>query len=497
MGIPAYFSYIIKHNSTVLQSIHSINIDHLLLDSNSIIYDCIKEHTENEIIQEVCKKLDYYIHLFKPSKSVYIAFDGVAPAAKLKQQRERRVKSCYIKQLSKNTGWNSAAITPGTQFMNTLSKNIHQYFKYKSYSVKIIISTSTEKGEGEHKLCQYIRDKNCLHDNVVLYGLDADLIMLGLLHSNYCKSIYLYRETPEYIKQLNQQLDQNKQYFLNIQIFKKEILKKMNIGEIQAKYQKNRLYDYIFLCFLLGNDFLPHFPALNLRKNGMNTILNCYDKTIKNTTKSIIYKNTIQWPLFKKFIEGLIKQEEDLIKADHTNKISKIHHSWTTEEKLNRLPQYNKRTEQIIQVGRHGWQERYYQELFFVDKTSNITQSISQNYLEGLEWTFKYYTTGCCNWEWYYKWSYPPLLQDLYPHIPIKYKQFVKENNHAIDSITQLAYVLPQEYYYLIPKKYQKHLYKLNQSKPEFQWAYCRYFWEAHIISTSTSIKELEKILNI
>ena len=51
----------------------------------------------------------------------------------------------------------------------------------------------------------------------------------------------------------------------------------MNEGNIQTNYQKNRLYDYIFLCFLLGNDFLPHFPALNLRKNGMNTILDCYE----------------------------------------------------------------------------------------------------------------------------------------------------------------------------------------------------------------------------
>ena len=449
MGIPAYFSYIIKHNSKLLQSIHSTNVHHLFLDSNSIIYDCIKDRTENEIIQEVCKKLDYYINLFKPSKSVYIAFGGVAPAAKLKQQRERRIKSYYIKQLTKTIGWNSAAITPGTQFMDALSKNIHQYFKNKYSTIKIVISTSLEKGEGEHKLCQYMRDKKCLHENVVLYGLDADLIMLGLLHNHYCKSIYLYRETPE------------------------------------------------FLCFLLGNDFLPHFPALNLRKNGMDTILDCYDKTIKKTKKSIIYKNTIQWPLFKKFVEGLVKREEELIKADHTNKISKIHNSWTTEERLNRLPQYNKRTEQIIQVGKTGWQERYYQELFFVDKTPDISKSISINYLEGLEWTFKYYTTGCCNWKWSYKWNYPPLLQDLYLHIPIKYKELVKENNYTIHPITQLAYVLPQEYYYLIPKIYQKHLCKLNQSKPQFQWAYCRYFWEAHIISTSTTIKELEKILNI
>lgn len=497
MGIPAYFSYIIKHNSKVLQSIHSTKIHHLLLDSNSIIYDCIQDNSEKEIILEVCKKLDYYIHLFKPSKSVYIAFDGVAPAAKLKQQRERRVKGYYIKQLSKNTGWNSAAITPGTPFMELLSKSIHEYFKPKSSTIKIIISTSTEKGEGEHKLCQYLRDKNCLHDNVVLYGLDADLIMLGLIHDRFCKSIYLYRETPEFIKQLNRQLDPNKQYFLNIHIFKQDILKKMNYGEIKSNYQKNRLYDYIFLCFLLGNDFLPHFPALNLRKNGMNTILDCYDKTIKRTTKSIIYRNNIQWPLFKKFIFGLIKHEEKLILADHSNKPCKIQKSWTTEERLNRLPQYNKLTEDIIQVGKTGWQERYYQELFYTEKTPQLCQSISYNYLEGLEWTFKYYTTGCCNWDWSYKWNYPPLLYDLYNHIPIKYKEFIEHNDNAVHPITQLAYVLPPDYYNLIPVKYRKRLSILKQSKPEFQWAYCRYFWEAHISNSCIEIKELEKILNI
>ena len=84
-----------------------------------------------------------------------------------------------------------------------------------------------------------------------------------------------------------------------------------------------------------------------------------------------------------------------------------------------------------------------------------MCKSIAQNYLEGLEWTFKYYTNGCNNWEWYYKWSYPPLLQDLYPHIPIKYKEYIKENNHVVDPITQLAYVLPEAYYDLIPQPFE------------------------------------------
>ena len=104
MGIPSYFSYIIRNHMNILKkfSIQTHQFQHLYFDSNSIIYDSIREIekagkmkpvlSENyeNISAMVCSKLQKYIDEIRPSNTIYIAFDGVAPLAKMKQQRNRR-----------------------------------------------------------------------------------------------------------------------------------------------------------------------------------------------------------------------------------------------------------------------------------------------------------------------------------------------------------------------------------------------------------------------
>ena len=93
MGIPYYFSHIIKSRPDIIRKLIGANvlINNFFLDSNSIIYDVFhkmekenqkhtsKKETENYIIQLVILKIESYINQVKPSKLVFIAFDGVAP----------------------------------------------------------------------------------------------------------------------------------------------------------------------------------------------------------------------------------------------------------------------------------------------------------------------------------------------------------------------------------------------------------------------------------
>ena len=102
MGIPSYFSFLIKNHANIVKKLINFDkkIHNLYLDSNSIIYDCLRKISkdliiikmitefEKELIKEVCLKIEDYILTINKPNNVFIAFDGVAPIAKLEQQRK-------------------------------------------------------------------------------------------------------------------------------------------------------------------------------------------------------------------------------------------------------------------------------------------------------------------------------------------------------------------------------------------------------------------------
>ena len=75
----------------------------------------------------------------------------------------------------------------------------------------------------------------------------------------------------------------------------KAITSDLNDGnDIKNESQVQRMYDYIFICFFLGNDFLPHFPALNIRTDGITRITSAYKQTLSKVG-NIINNQKIVW----------------------------------------------------------------------------------------------------------------------------------------------------------------------------------------------------------
>jgi 5'-3' exonuclease len=278
--------------------------------------------------------------------------------------------------------------------------------------------------------------------------------------------------------------------------------------KLSLTQQNNRTYDYIFLCFFLGNDFLPHFPSVNIRTGGIDKMLNAYKATIGGTNEFITDGKTINWKNVRKLVQYLSNLEEENLKTETKlrDKRSRNFYPTTTPEetfkKFEVIPTYQRDIEKFINPFQENWQNRYYKALFDIE---NITEAqkkeICVNYLEGLEWTMKYYTTGCPDWRWCYKYNYPPLMSDLIHYIPYLESVFVPlKPENPVTELVQLCYVLPKQSLTLLPKKLYGALISKNEdlykTDCDFAWSYCRYFWEAHVQLPEIDINELEKFVN-
>ena len=277
---------------------------------------------------------------------------------------------------------------------------------------------------------------------------------------------------------------------------------------MQCKFpDTQRIYDYVFLCFFLGNDFLPHFPAMNIRTHGIQGLMDIYRLFIGNySDRFFISKTTgkIQWKYVGIFINEIAKREHEFLINEYfvRDKYDKRQLQETTQKEkediLQNAPTIYRQDEKYICPKELDWEKRYYKSLFEFKRTPENLKPLCNNYLEGLEWVFKYYTIGCPDWRWKYNYHYPPLFVDLCKYVPHFEMDFIKgDNTRAFSPYAQLSYVLPSENLHFLPDKLSGFLKKnygeLYPEKYEFQWAFCRYLWEAHPLLPDIPIQLLEQ----
>ena len=545
MGIPCYFSHIVKSYKGVIKVFEDALVcDNLYFDGNSIIYDELRvmdnkdtiENTINKLIYNVCKKLEIYINEIKPKRKVFICFDGVAPIAKLEQQRGRRYKSTIEREFYKEYWGNiektralmpeeishptrkqlygkidTNIITPGTRFYEQLNLYCKNYFdenKKNEYCIdELVFSGSNCAGEGEHKIFEKIRNEKSYHQHTktFVYGIDSDLIMLGLNHTLMSDfNIYLYRETPHFIQSIDKNLEPNRTYVVDIP---KLALSIMNYLSGDETICKSKVHDYIFLCFMLGNDFVPKIPSINIRRNGVDYILKAYKQITNKSNQNIINGLSINWKMLGKIVQFMSNIEELVLQKEcnYRNKIA-LEHKVESEKwfeydiarYFNSTPFMVRNSETNINPYKKGWQDRYYEVLF---KTKDV-EKICHNYLESMEWCYYYYSNGCCDKTWYYGYNYGPLLTDLVLHLPTYQSKLqpticTKQN---ISELCLLCYVTPQvNLRELVPLPIASLLLEAHpewyQSEWNMEYSFCTYTWESHTIACKIDIQELQRLV--
>lgn len=469
MGIPSYFSHIMKTYNVIqtysYESKHEIQC--LYIDCNSFIYDAIYSKpfmTEDDICKFVSDKVLSFKTIFNPYM-MYIAFDGVAPMAKMKQQRDRRFRSTILKNIEKpKSDFDTCNITPGTMFMN----KIDEYMKRICKMENVFFSGSSVPGEGEHKIFEDIRSNKYKNQIIYIYGLDADLIILSLEHLHFCKEIFLIRE------------DKYKEIIIV------DICKLKRSIQSEIGYQ-NATRDYTTLSFLLGNDFLPHSPFLNIRTYGIENIMKCYKQTYRRNETIVSSDNQICWKQFKKLCIMLAGKEKEYLEKE-INYRNHIQMNNDFKNKLLNLPIIERKDERLIDTNHLKWKDMYYRILFHEpNMTNDFIKHVCISYIEGLQWCLSYYNGKCESTDWYYKYAYPPLFSDMIQYIPEKEcNMFQHHSTIQYHPLEQLCIVLPPTSYYLLPHDIQSNLLKLIEHfghdtyNISLQWDFCTYIWEAH-----------------
>ena len=520
MGIPFYFYVITRTHPGILLQSPPANPTALYLDFNGAIYQAVKKLsdagialTDELVAQETIVYLEWLTDAVTAGKpmEVGVCLDGVAPRAKMMQQRKRRFMGMFRTQMEKDAGllkegataWDTCAISPGTAFMGIMAQHLRSYAEKTK---NVWVSPADEPGEGEHKIFQRMaKATGGGGEPTLIYGLDADLIMLSLV--SHRPNIYLMREPTQagipplpaqtshtsHAKSLASAPDPSPFIYVNIDALRAGILSTIRqhyqwpiskdaMSDTYSDEAKMWIETYIVLCFLLGNDFLPPLPALTLKSEGLETLLQAYGRILKAYPGSaLIDGGNISWEVLGLLLEDLAKDEDKRVYSACVSNIERRSHGQSRPmdiiEFYPSIPQNRDPVAHAIATGTtngsgtggssstSNWRLTYYMGLFD-SRRANVPQVMREStmaYLKGMPWIFSYYTQRPKDPKWFYPYGYAPTIRDLVNTIHAEKVVLIRQPTKAaqkehefVEPTVQLLSILPPTSISLLPPLAQK-----------------------------------------
>jgi 5'-3' exonuclease len=328
--------------------------------------------------------------------------------------------------------WNKNAITPGTEFMNKLQSKLDIYIAKREFlhpRVHWRLSGPNEPGEGEHKIMKQLRLLPSIDYKVhFIYGLDADLILLTMLHCavyHPTESFFLYREDLGKDNQVvyNDVAEDSTEKQEALIIFSIELLMK-HIAEKRASVLDMKdtwmawMIDYVFIMSLLGNDFVPSYITASFKDDGhgmiMRLLTGLWDKGLRLVVDAPVAPNYSEegWQWIFKRLSG----------ADGSAETDEVRYKKLVAKKQGMLEK--RRTGMCSLVEKKmmnvdgellpDWKDRVYKEFSGLRGSANtIRRSLVENYRTAMDWILIYYFGDAVNTDWYYCAWITPFAEDL------------------------------------------------------------------------------------
>ena len=446
-----------------------------------------------------------------PRDLVILAVDGTVPMGKINRSRERRYRSgMNILQKGQMPFFDTAAITPGTALMQEIDSFLRLRLEQKYDDLgcrRIIYSDHLRDGEGEHKIFDYYRS-GLIHSQHnpdgahVIYGMDADLILLCLLSD--VKNIILAKDsvpleiTNALGRKINGQQKRRKDGKIYVPKNNNEyvLIDKLKEALIDEMGRPEAVTDFCFMASLVGNDFIPHPPTTVDLKTTIDMMVEIYKNKEYMTGPLTNHMTTVQaqtqfgfkhigtgtkvyyvvWDNVFKLILALAHNEQSLLEAVSMMKIdnpSRFIQQAKTHVPVEGNDPYNPHTVEKIDLAK--FRDLWYQNQFGAKDTvlceflgyplpgigENDISQMCHQYLVGMNWVLNYYTRGSdgVTWKWFYPYHHSPLIFDIahymnshrdkLPDIFLSSQPETDEKRFTY--IHQLAAVIPRVCSYLVP----------------------------------------------
>ncbi len=463
MGIKHFFPWLRKKFPHVVSPVRrreaiGIDVDVLGIDLNGIFHPCAQliykygeprpsisghsvgngktrllGHTQQpsaaqlelDLFQEIGRTIDFLVKYVRPRDCLVLCVDGVAGLSKMSQQRGRR----FSRPADPTSPFDSCAITPGTEFMHRLDEylvwHVHQRLHSDAQWANLRVMYSSEQiaGEGEHKIVQYMKRKCRADQTCCIFGLDADLIMLSMAVAVSDQ----HRDTgslePRRIFVLRDDMFNPNQFFLCA-------IHEL-VSSLRLSYpQPGVVHDFIVLLMLIGNDFLPQVPLLDVHSGALDALLDTYHTLGIGFTDP--HTARIHFPSLAQVLSVCV---------DRGTPLASLRYKYTHRHEY--FPD--------LLIERHGQHPttQAYRDAYYETHIPDLDVACTQ-FLYGLQWVTDYYLHRIPTWTWAYPYHYSPMLQDI-ARTALSYTMPAYVITAPIDSFLQLLCVLPPHSAHLLP----------------------------------------------